>query len=73
VPGDLHYYASSLFDGHWDHWRTCATCWRIGRDLCEGCWMPGRLWEDLWDTNGLRPNDAPSDDDGWWGDDDEDK
>ena len=69
--GEKHKYVSSLYDGRWSHWRTCLPCRRIGRDLCGGCWSPGMLWYDLWESNGLRPDEAPTDNDGWYFDDED--
>lgn len=63
--GDIHRYASSLYDGSWSHWRTCMTCWRIGNDLCGGCWEVGEMWRDIWDDHGVTRDAVPTDDDGY--------
>jgi hypothetical protein len=61
--GSQHHYVSALSDGSWSHHRICDLCRRIADDL--DCWVVGHLWEDLWESNGLRPDRAPADDDGW--------
>lgn len=68
-PGDTYERVRGCWDGSWSEFKTCAICARIRADMCD-CWEYGTLWDDLWETNGLNPDQPPTDDDGWWGDDD---
>jgi len=68
VVGQRYEHAAGLWDGHWETYRTCATCAQIRTSLFHG-WMYGRLWEDIFDAyggmGGATDEDWDTEDDDW--------
>jgi len=52
-PGDKYENASGLWEGSWDHYKTCEICLRIRSDVCCDGWLFGQLREAVWDAFGL--------------------
>lgn len=48
--GESYEYVSGLWDGSWDHYRTCEMCVRIRDDLCCGGFIFGELRETIWEA-----------------------
>ena len=47
-PGKYYYDASGLWDGAWNHYRTCSTCRTVRHDHdCGDGWTFGELWATL--------------------------
>lgn len=51
--GQRYEYASGLWDGFWDHHKTCKTCVNIRNDVCCGSFIYGELREAIWETYGV--------------------
>lgn len=54
-PGDRYHYASGVWDGRGDNYKTCLTChpWREALE----CWAFGELVNDLRETYHQRTGD----------------
>ena len=51
-PGEKYELTSSIFDGAWDHWKTCWFCLAIRRDFFTYGWYYGMLRDDFLECNG---------------------
>jgi hypothetical protein len=49
IPAKANYeYISMLFDGHWDSFSVCLSCWEIGDHFaCGNGRVLGTLWNDI--------------------------
>lgn len=49
-PRERYERVAGLWDGRWEHYRTCAMCVEIRTAFtCDGGWMFGSLWQDMHD------------------------
>lgn len=51
--GEKYEYISILWEGSWNHFRTCTICVRIRDDLCACCYVFGELHETLKELHGV--------------------
>jgi hypothetical protein len=51
-PGDTYERVVGVWDGKFDHFKTCAICKKIREDYCCS-WLYGGLREALWEVLGF--------------------
>ena len=64
--GSQYEHIKSLYDGHWDTYRTCLPCMNIARSM--GCRLHHGLYEQFYEMFGWNYLDDPAD---WEDDEDE--
>lgn len=51
--GEKYEYVSGLWDGKWDHYKTCLICTKIADDYFDGCRVYGELAESFFECMGF--------------------
>lgn len=51
--GERYQYFSVLWEGGWDHYKTCKQCAEIARDYLNNCYHLGMLRDAIWDCLGV--------------------
>jgi hypothetical protein len=52
-PGEEYEYASGLWEGSWEHYKTCGPCVLIRSDVCCHSWIFGELRSTIWEELGF--------------------
>lgn len=52
-PGEKYQYAAGLWEGHWEHFKTCTPCLRIRKDVCCDGFIFGELREAIGEAYGF--------------------
>lgn len=53
TQGEKYHYISGLWDGSWDHYKTCEQCFAIARDYACNCYQLGCLRDEIWELLGV--------------------
>jgi len=62
-PGQKHHKVRGLWDGSWDTFRTCMTCYNIRDHYCSHGYVFGGLREALGECLGFDYTDIPEEED----------
>jgi hypothetical protein len=62
LPGQRYEYVTMLYDGLWDHFKTCLGCYRIRMHWCPSGWYFGMVAEHVEECIGFDYRYLPDDD-----------